>query len=277
LYRDGAPCELCVGKAFALPGVRHGCYRESPAATLAVATMTATHRALGTWQRAVDRYIAITDFARGKFVQGGLPEHKLVVKPNPLSYDPGMGENGGGFALFVGRLGTGKGVEVMLEAWRREAGLPPLVVVGDGPLAPLVEAAHVDLGDRVQWLGWREHDDVIAMMKEAAVMVFPSQVYEGGTPMSIVEAQACGLPVVASDRGAMKTMVADGETGYRFSPTDPDALARAVHLLVHQDHGREAMRHRARTAFTTTYAPDVNVRRLVAIYHEALAERRARA
>jgi glycosyltransferase involved in cell wall biosynthesis len=127
----------------------------------------------------------------------------------------------------------------------------------------------------VQWLGWRDHDEVIALMQRAGALVFPSEVYEGGTPMSIVEALACGLPVLASDRGAMQSMVADGDVGYRFEPGNADALARAAHLLFHQDHVREAMRHRARTEFVSTYAPDVNLHRLVAIYHDALRTRRA--
>ena len=272
LFRDGGPCERCVGKAFAASGVRHGCYRESPAATLAVATMTTAHRALGTWQRAVDRYITLTHFARGKFIQGGLPADRLVVKPNPLAHDPGEGRGEGGFALYVGRLDRGKGVETMAEAWRRDASLPPLVIVGDGPLAWVAESLAAEQPDRVQWLGWRDHDEVLAHMQDAGGLVFPSEVYEGA-PMGIIEAQACGLPVVASRRGAMETMVIHGETGYHFTPGDPTDLAIAVHRLFGTDS--TPLRRNARTAFTSTYAPDVNLRHLVAVYHEALAVRAA--
>src|SRR5690606_3101975 len=72
LFRDGRPCTECLGR-LPLPAVRHACYRGSRSATAAVAAMLTAHCALGTWRRAVDRYIALTPFARDLFVRGGLP------------------------------------------------------------------------------------------------------------------------------------------------------------------------------------------------------------
>ena len=274
LYRDGKICEDCVGKAFATPGVRHGCYRGSRGATLAVAGMTAAHRLAGTWERAVDRYIAITDFARDKFVAGGLPPDRLSVKANPLSEDPGVGQNGGDFALFAGRLGEGKGLETVLRAWETCAALPPLVIVGDGPLAPLVRDAVARMGeDRIRWKGWLQSPDVLALMREARVFVFASDLFEGGTPMTIVEAFASGLPIVASDRGAARQIVRDGVEGVRFSPGDAQALAASVHEVLRDRDVYHDMRAAARATFERTYAPEPNYAVLARIYSEALATR----
>lgn len=276
LHRAGAPCEQCVGKAFALPGVVHGCYRGSRAATLAVAATNTVHGALGTWTRAVDRYIAITPFARERFVAGGLPAHRIAVKPNPLARDPGVGTGAGGFALFVGRLDTGKGVDTLLAAWHADASLPPLVVVGDGPGRACVEAAVAELGEaRLRYVGWQDTDAVLALVGEARVLVFPSELYEGGTPMTIVEAFARGLPVVASDRGAARGLVAEGVTGRRFAPGDATALAAAVQGLAPDADTYRAMRLAARRHFDAEFAPAPNHDALVRIYREALAVRRA--
>ena len=273
LYRDGAPCEDCVGKAFALPGVRHGCYRDNRAATLAVAGMTAAHRLVGTWAHAVDRYIAITDFARGKFVAGGLPPDRIAVKGNPLSSDPGVGGDGEAFALFVGRLDAGKGLSTVLKAWRADASLPPLVIVGDGPEAPLVREAERQMPGRVRWEGWLDSDGVLALMRRARTLVFASDLYEGGTPMTIVEAFASGLPTVATDRGAARTIVREGVEGLRFAPGDAGSLAEAVHRIGSDPETYAAMRTAARAAFERVYAPEPNYAVLSHIYAEALASR----
>ena len=274
LYREGEPCEMCVGKTFAAPGVRHGCYRGSRSATMAVASMTAAHRVAGTWQRAVDRYIAITDFAREKFVAGGLPTDRLAVKANPLHEDPGMGDGTGDFALYVGRLDSGKGLDTVLTAWRESAGLPPLVIVGDGPEASLVREAVEEMGeDRICWKGWMESPDVLALMRRARVFVFASHLYEGGTPMTIVEAFASGVPIAATDRGAARSLVRDGVEGVRFSPGDPKALATAVHEVIRDPDLHRAMRIASRAAFELTYAPEPNYAVLARIYSEALSTR----
>ena len=81
--------------------------------------MLTMHRSLGTWQRCVDRYIATTEFARAKFIAGGLPAEKITVKPNFCPADPGVGLGEGGYALFVGRLSAEKGIGTLMNAWRR--------------------------------------------------------------------------------------------------------------------------------------------------------------
>ena len=81
LMRDGKLCEDCI-QGTPYQGALHGCYRDSRLGSLAVARMVDTHRRRGTWENKVDRFIALTEFARGKFVQAGFPAQKIVVKPN---------------------------------------------------------------------------------------------------------------------------------------------------------------------------------------------------
>ncbi len=93
-FRDGVVCENCLGKAVPWPGVVHNCYRDSRIASLTVAGMTTLHRILPTWLRTVDRFTTLTDFARRKFIEGGLPAERIAVKPNFLPVDPGLARAG---------------------------------------------------------------------------------------------------------------------------------------------------------------------------------------
>ena len=119
-YRNGKVCEECLNGSLA-PALRHGCYRNSRAATAAVAAMLVGHRGFGTWQRMVDVYIALSEFARRKYIEGGLPGDRIVVKPNFIDVDPGSGRTDGDHALFVGRVSEEKGVRTLLDAWGRLA------------------------------------------------------------------------------------------------------------------------------------------------------------
>src|SRR5262249_32649382 len=132
-FREGAPCEDCLRKRVPWPAVAHACYRGSVPASAVTATMLVAHRALGTWLRMVDVFVAMSEFGRQKFIAGGLPAERIVVKQNFLSTDPRPGDGAGDYALFVGRLSHEKGIGTLLAAWDRlERDLPPLVIVGDG-------------------------------------------------------------------------------------------------------------------------------------------------
>lgn len=275
LFRDGRPCHDCVGSVFGLPGVRHACYRGSRAATAAVAGMTATHRLLGTWSRRVTLYVALTEFARDRLVEGGFAPERIVVKPNFVDPDPGPGTGAGGYALFVGRLVPEKGVRTLLRAWRTLGHELPLRIVGDGPLAGEVEAAVRELPN-VHWLGRRTPEDTAALIGEAACLVCPSEWYETFGRV-VTEAFAAGTPVVASRIGALAELVHDGHDGRLFRPGDADELAGAVRAVAGADGARRAdMRRAARDAFTARYGAARNYEALVAIYERAMALEGAR-
>ncbi|HEY8371041.1 MAG TPA: glycosyltransferase [Thermodesulfobacteriota bacterium] len=268
-YRDGHVCEACLGRRAPYLGAVHGCYRGSRAQSGVVAAMLAVHRWLGTWQDRVDRYIVLTQFARRKFIAGGLPPHKIAIRPNFVHPDPGPGEHRGGYALYVGRLSPDKGIATLLEAWRRLADPPPLKVVGSGPLDPLM----ADLPRGVEWLGYQPKPRVLALMQEAAFLVFPSELYEG-FPMTIAEAFATGLPVLASGHGAMHEIVADGRTGRHVAPGDAEHLASVVAWAARHPAALREMGKRARAEFEARYTSERSYEALVRIYDEAIAARR---
>jgi glycosyltransferase involved in cell wall biosynthesis len=267
LERSSSPCESCVGRRLAWPGIVHGCYRASRASTAALAGMNAVHWAAGTWGRAVDVYVALTRFARARFVEGGLPAAKIVVKPNFVWPDPGRGAGSGGYALFAGRMSEEKGLATLAAAWKLLDGALPLKAAGDGPLARTLNGV-----PGIERLGRRTREDVLGLMQEASFLVFPSLCYEG-LPMAILEAFACGLPVIASRRGAMAEVVEDGRTGLLFRPGDPSDLAATIAWAALHPTELRRMRREARAEFESRYTAARNYQALIEIYERARSTR----
>jgi glycosyltransferase involved in cell wall biosynthesis len=267
-FRDGRVCEDCMGKAVPWPGVVHRCYRGSRTASGMIATMLTVHRALRTWAKMVDVYVALTEFARSKFIEGGLPAGKIVVKPNFVSPDPGRGQGGGGYALFVGRLAPEKGTGTMLAAWDRLRTRIPLKIVGDGPLRDRVVSAAARQSN-VEWLGHRPVADVHALMGKADMLVFPSQWYETFGRVA-AEAFAAGTPVIAANIGAVAELVEHGRTGLKFRPGDPEDLVTQVEWALSHPAQLRRMREEVRAEFEAKYTAERNYRALMEIYEAAL-------
>lgn len=258
LFRDGQVCEECVGKAVPWPGIVHGCYRGSRAASATVAAMLVTHRLLGTYRRRVDGYVALTGFCRDKFVEGGLPAERIAIKPNFVEPDPGESTGPGQHALYVGRLSEEKGLDTLLAAWQRLGPGYPLKIVGDGPLADEVARIAATLPD-VECLGRLTGAALRALVTGARFVVFPSRVFEN-FPRIIVEAFAAGVPVIASRHGSMSCIVEDGVTGLHFAPGDPVDLAAKVAWAWSHPSEIAAMRHRAREDYLANYTADASHR-----------------
>lgn len=270
-FRDGAICNECVDHSL-LRSVAHGCYR-SRSATAAVALMLAFHRALGTWQTSVARFIALTEFAKSKFVAAGFQECRFAVKPNFADPDPGERQGAGEYALFVGRLFEDKGLRDLLNAWKRLPAPYPLHIAGEGPEGLALEAQARELQlSGVTFRGRLTHPEVIEAIKGARFLIVPSTWYEG-FPMSIAESFACGTPVLCSGLGALAEIVEDHLTGLHFNPGDAQDLARSVEWAWSHPTELGEMGHAARRKYETHYTAEKNYAHLMAIYQQALATR----
>jgi glycosyltransferase involved in cell wall biosynthesis len=238
--------------------------------TGAVALMLQFHRMRGTWNDSVNGYVALSEFARQKFIDSGLPAEKIYVKPNFVGHDPGVKKEGGKYALFVGRLSPEKGIETLISAWGRMKIPVPLVIVGDGPLRKSME---IEFASQyfcdVTFKGWLSRERTLAAMKEAAFMVVPSVWYEG-FPMSIVEAFACGTPVLCSRLGGMPEIVDDERTGLHFNSGDSEDLARKVEWAWSQPERIAEMGRAARKEYEKRYTAEKNYRSLMQIYEQTM-------
>jgi len=267
--RCGNVCERCVGKFVPWPGVLHRCYRNSFTASSLVASMLFFHHLKGTWKDRVDAYIVLTEFMKRKSIAGGLPEKKIVIKPNFLDPDPGPRSIESDFALFVGRFSKEKGIRTLLKAWDALPDIP-LKIIGDGPLSTMIEQTLSKKTEgTVELLGWRERDEVLEHLKNARFLVVPSEWYEG-FPLTMVEALACGVPIVGSRIGGVGEIIADGGSGLLFEPGDADDLIEKVRRLWSDKALRIESGLKARSQFEAGFTAEKNYELLMEIFDRCL-------
>lgn len=267
LFRNRGVCEECVGRWLPWPGVVHGCYRESRMGSAVVSGMIGLHKILNTWQSKVQVYIAVSEFTREKYIAGGLPAAKIVVKPNFVSPSPHPGPGGGGFALYAGRLTPGKGISNMLKAWQTAEQCIPLKVVGEGPLASQVEEA-VRSTNSIQYLGRKSSVELQKLMGQAEFLVFPSELYET-MGRTVLEALAAGTPVLTSALGERASVIVPGRNGFHFPAGDVNALRQRVEQCSKDLEQVRSMRKAARKTFEEKFTADVNAELLLSIYEKA--------
>ena len=266
LLRNDKPCEDCLGK---LPwrSVMHRCYRGSAAQSAVLLAMVGVNRALGTYEKPVTRYVALNEFCRKKFIQAGLPAERIVVKPNFVDLPQVRLDSPRNGALFVGRLSREKGVHAIADAFRTlRSTHAALDAIGNGPDAAVLSGIR-----GVHLHGPKPSVEVYAAMSRAAYLLMPSIWYEN-FPRVLVEAFACGLPVIPSRLGAMAELVQDGHTGLLVKPGDAADLADKIgwaqtHPAEMRDMGLAARRH-----YENNYTGEVNFSRLSAIYRDAIME-----
>jgi glycosyltransferase involved in cell wall biosynthesis len=267
LLRNGKPCEQCVSSQNPWYGVRYKCYLDSYTQSFASASTIAFNRRRGTWRRDVDLILALTEFARDRFIESGIPENRIAVKPN-FVHDPGPRRRpleDSDVVLFVGRLTTEKAPDVLVDAWE-QAGLDyRLDVIGVGPL----DAALRQRGVRnVNLRGQLDPATVREAMLSARALVLPSIWYEG-LSMVLLEALAAGLPVIASQIGPIPEVVAPLGSEWQANPGDAGHLATRLRQLT-DDAAIIAAGAAARALYERKYSAATGLTDLETVYERVV-------
>jgi glycosyltransferase involved in cell wall biosynthesis len=269
LLRDGKICMKCVGKKFPWPGVWHRCYRDSILQSFAVSMMLIIHRILRTWQNKVDIYVALNNYGKQLFVKGGIPAEKIMVSPNAIDPDPEPGNQLGNFVLYIGRLSKEKGLFTLLDAWKLMSGIS-LKIIGDGPLMmDLVKKTETEHINNILFLGRKAHEETLSILKNARLLIFPSEWLET-FGLGIIEAFACGVPVIASKQKTIEEIIQHGENGFLFEPGNASALAQTVRECWDKTDLLTAMGAKARNSFVTKYSKTQKYDSLMEIYERAI-------
>lgn len=207
--------------------------------------------------RRMERVVAVSEASRRRLIAAGVPGHRIVTIPNGIDADGFLASgrsdpervraslglpSEGYLVVSAGRLSLEKGHAILLEAMARIASEMPdvwLVLLGDGPERRRLEALAASLGisSRVVFPGFR--DDVAAIFHAMDCLVLPS--LTEGLPMVILEAYACGRPVVAAAVGGVPEVVCHGETGLLVPAGDAAELGRAIRALLADPTARERM------------------------------------
>ena len=274
--RDGQICTECLDQKSVRPALRHNCYRGSRLATVPLAANIALHRFRGTWERDVEAFIALSEFQRDRFIEAGLADDRVQVKPNFYPGNPATipWSDRADRVVFAGRLSAEKGVKTLLQTWAlwgEQA--PPLRIVGDGELR--LELEDLARGLPVEFIGQVGPEEAQAEIGQARLVVLPSEWFEG-FPMVLREAFALGTPSAVSNIGPLPGLVQNPESGCIFEPSDPESLLNAVRAAWEDPERLERWSRGARAAFEAKYTEDANYEMLMAIYEQAI-ERAERA
>ncbi len=213
--------------------------------------------------------ITVSDALRG-WASGAINNINIVTAYNPIDVPvaPSFHRRTGSRILFLGKLGQGKGTYDLLDAVKllvdRHPGLM-LTLAGDGELERTRhEIALRGLAQHVDVLGWVSGDAKLALLCQAGIYVLPS--YAEGLPMSVLEAMACGLAVVATQVGGIPEAVTDGKEGILVPAGDVAALAKALGALLADEGARHTMGLAGREKVEAVFSSDVLVATIEGIY-----------
>lgn len=271
LFRDGAICHDCLGKVFPIDGIKHGCYRNSRAGSAIVATMIGIHKAAKTYDKHIDGYIAISDYVKEIYIEAGLPENKIFVKPNLVNEiqidDDLLKKIEKEYMLFIGRISPEKGIEELVKIWYDNSYSLPLYIIGDGPIKDtLIQRYNCD---NIVFLGYRNSAQTAAYIKQATAVIVPSTWEE---PFGRVAAEAFSLsvPVIAPRIGGLKDIVVDGRNGVTYDPIHKKGLLSAIGRFFSNSSQWQVMKDLAYEDYLHKYHPTSNTKILEDIYHSVI-------
>lgn len=263
-FCDGAICEQCRESGSFVPAVKKSCYRGSSLQTAVVAVMLRIHRILGTYRKI--NYIFLTDFNKQKFdklidVYGNnvfvkpnfIPENGLCVQSKPEKP----------IFVYAGRLDKNKGIDFLLEAWKKMPGEYELHIFGDGAYKQECEVAASEQKN-IRFLGFRPQKEVLEVLSNASVLVYPSVWYET-FGMSWAESFSLGRPALVPALGNHGEFVTQSQGGLTYESGNIDAFCRAAKKLI---ENWETYSNNAWQFFEKNLRADSNYEKLSGIYDE---------
>ncbi len=275
-FRDGQICHECLPHK-TLPGIRHGCYRDSTAATLPLSLANLVHRRR--WRNDVDVLITLSNAQRRLFLDAGFPADRTFVKPNFVFDRPTRSASDVVQPYefsYLGRLAPEKGIGLLMQAWdlllsaRREP-LPALVIAGGGPLEPQVEEWAASRPS-VRFVGHQDAAGCARVTNRALASLVPS-VWEETFGLVVIEAMAAGVPAIAPAHASFPDFIRSGHDGVLVAPHSAPALAEAMAGLLDRPEQALAMGGNARRTYEERYRPEPVMARLIELYEIARRRR----
>jgi glycosyltransferase involved in cell wall biosynthesis len=260
LLRNNLPCRKCV-RSTGLWGVYHKCYRNSYFLSLCSFLMSRIAGLMGVWRMDVDRFVCLTGFSKGIFRDAGLPQEKLVVKPNFLADEDLPDEppikTGSPSAAFLGRFTADKGLPFLLGAWGKRGEKLNFAGTGDLP----------ELPSNAEYLGQLSRPEAAALLGRSWVLIAPALAHET-FGLVILEAFRAGTPVLASSNGTFDTLIDHGRTGLLFKAGDEADFHAKLDLLMGDEGLRMSLAAEAKREFLEKYTEKAAYGRLESLYAE---------
>jgi glycosyltransferase involved in cell wall biosynthesis len=265
LLDKGEVCTACVGGKF-WNAPRKRCRDGSLLASSTMALDLSVHTALRSY-RHVDAFICPSHFLARQMERGRVYPDKLYVirhfvdlagvetKPRP-----------GGHALIAGRLSAEKGIDVAIRAMAFTSDRAHLDIAGDGPARPDLERlAAAEAPGRVTFHGRLAKDRLFELLRASVAAVVPSTWFEN-QPMAVLEAFACGVPVIGTNLGGLPELIDDGVDGVLVPPSDDKALASAIDDAVCDQARAFEMGQNGRRKIEAKFSPTVHLDHVSGLY-----------
>ena len=264
----GRVCEACLGGRYHNAVLRR-CKNGSLSYSLLLAVESTVHRLIGAYDP-VRTFVCPSEFLAGKMRAAGVKPEKLRVLNHFVdlsAVEPK--QRPGGPVVYAGRLAPEKGVDVLVEAVGRLGGAARLEVAGDGPERQRLEAlAAARAPRRVRFWGRLSKERLLELLSDATVCVIPSRWYEN-QPMAVLEAFACGVPVIASGLGGLPELIEPGTDGEIIPPDDPAALAAALDGLLRDPERAFQMGRAGLAKVRERFSPERHLAQLEGVYQGA--------
>lgn len=263
----GRVCEACLGGRF-----HQAILKRCNGGSLGASAVNALEMTLHTYGGAyapIHLFACPSRFLAGRMRAAGVFPNRLRWIPNFVdvhSIEPKT-EAGGGI-VYAGRLSHEKGVDVLIEAVSSIGA--NLDVAGEGPERGALEAQARASGADVRFHGRLPAPDLHRLLRAASVAVLPSR-WQENQPLSVLEAYACGVPVVGTSLGGVPELIDAGADGEIVRPDDFEALAEALKRVSRDPVRALVMGRAAREKAEREFSPEVHSSRLEAIYEEARA------
>lgn len=210
LYRDGdGLCELCTKKCFSLHGILNGCYRKS------ILQSAVTQFAFWFYKKAkffdqIDYFFVLTNFQRKKIASFGIPEHRMLLKPNSLDIQGRKSAENTGY-IYVGRLEESKGVHTLLQIWDTLDDKYVLTLVGGGVDEKELRTKYSK--KNILFKGRCSREETFEHVARARFLVQPSVLYET-FGLTMLEAMHFGVPVIGFDIGTRPDFIVNNINGF---------------------------------------------------------------
>jgi glycosyltransferase involved in cell wall biosynthesis len=244
----------------------HSCF-PSPAQAAAYAISLWLHRFPLALERRIAAFVAPSAFMAGQLIRWGIPVERIRAIPNfaprPADASPEPGEYG----LYLGRLATEKGVNVLVRALA-VAGDPPFRFAGAGPaedhMRRLVDELRLC---NTKFLGHLDQASVAVVLRKARFVALPS-LWRENAPLAALEAMAAGRPLLVSTIGGLPELIESG-AGTGCAPGDVAGLAGRIGRLMRDDRRCRDAGMRALAYAESNLRPDLHLQRLEDLYGEA--------
>ncbi len=264
--RNGKICTRCAD-GNNIHAIIHRCKKGSLAASVIAAlenTIYNPRKLAGS----VKKFIAPSRFLAELLVNHGLPRDQVTNLPNflpPLEIE----STGNDYFLYIGRLSSEKGVDILLEAFSRLK-LGKLIIAGDGPDRGLLEKKALNMSiENVKFIGHQSPDSVIKLLAGCLAVILPSIWWEN-FPYSAMEAMAVGKPVIGSRTGGIPEQIEHGQNGLIFTPGDVDELSAHMNNLFDDPSLAAEMGKMGKQKALKMYSPETHYKNILNIYQEVI-------